>query len=40
MQTSKVTSKYQASIPAEIRRKPGIHGGDALAFEVINDEVR
>gem|GEM_PF-822191 len=31
MQTSKVTSKYQASIPAEIRRKPGIQGGDTLA---------
>ncbi len=40
MHASKVTSKYQATIPAEIRKKPGIHGGDALAFEVVNDEVR
>ena len=40
MQTSKVTSKYQATIPAEIRKKLGIHGGDTLAFEVVNDEVR
>lgn len=40
MQTSKVTSKYQATIPAEIRKKLGIQGGDTLAFEVVNDEVR
>jgi antitoxin PrlF len=40
MQTSKVTSKYQTTIPAEIRKKLGIQGGDTLAFEVINDEVR
>lgn len=40
MQTSKVTSKYQATIPAEIRKKLGIHGGDTLVFEVVNDEVR
>ncbi len=37
MHTSKVTSKYQATIPAEIRKKLGIHGGDTLAFEVVNE---
>ncbi|BBP03128.1 hypothetical protein TPL01_25660 [Sulfuriferula plumbiphila] len=40
MLTSKVTSKYQATIPAEVRKKLGIHSGDTLAFEVVNDEVR
>ena len=40
MQTSKVTNKYQTTIPAEIRKKLGIQGGDTLAFEVVNDEVR
>jgi len=38
MLTSKVTSKYQATIPAPIREKLGLKQGDAVVFE-IEDEV-
>lgn len=37
---SKVTSKFQATIPAEIRKTLGLRGGDTVAFEVIKGEVR
>lgn len=37
---SKVTSKFQATIPAEIRKKLGLQGGDTVAFEVVDGEVR
>lgn len=40
MIVSKVTSKYQATIPAEIRKKLGLQGGDTVAFEVVDGEVR
>lgn len=36
---SKVTSKYQATIPLEIRNMLGLHKGDALLFEERNGEV-
>lgn len=39
MITSKLTSKHQATIPAEIRKKLGLHGGDLIAFELVDDAV-
>ena len=36
---SKVTSKYQATIPLSIRRKLGLKPGDSVAFEIENDTV-
>lgn len=38
-QFSKVTSKYQATIPLEIRKKLGLKPGDAVVFEIENDVV-
>ena len=42
MQTasSKLTSKYQATIPEPVREALKIGAGDAIAFEVDGDEVR
>lgn len=40
MITSKLTTKYQATIPAEIRKKLELHAGDTLAFEVVDGVVR
>lgn len=37
---SKLTKKYQATIPEPVRRLLGLHAGDALAFDVEGDEVR
>jgi AbrB family looped-hinge helix DNA binding protein len=37
---SKVTSKYQATIPLEVRSLLGLKQGDALLFEEINGEVK
>jgi AbrB family looped-hinge helix DNA binding protein len=39
MLTSKVTSKYQATIPAEVRKRLGIEKGDRVAFEVEDQKV-
>ncbi len=39
MLTSKVTSKYQATIPAEVRKRLGIEKGDRVAFEVEGQKV-
>ncbi len=39
-QLSKVTSKYQATIPLAVRRKLGLKPGDAVVFEIENDTVR
>lgn len=38
-QLSKVTSKYQATIPLAVRRKLGLKAGDAVVFEIENDSV-
>ncbi len=38
-QLSKVTSKYQATIPLAVRRKLGLKPGDAVVFEIENDAV-
>ena len=39
MQLSKVTSKYQATIPLAVRRKLGLKPGDTVLFEIENDRV-
>jgi AbrB family looped-hinge helix DNA binding protein len=39
-QLSKVTSKFQATIPLAVRRKLGLKPGDAVVFEIENDSVR
>ncbi|MFO1429711.1 MAG: type II toxin-antitoxin system PrlF family antitoxin [Candidatus Competibacteraceae bacterium] len=36
---SKVTQKYQATIPAEVRRVLGIGRGDSLAFAIEDGKV-
>lgn len=38
-QLSKVTSKYQATIPLPVRRKLGLQPGDSVLFEIENDIV-
>ncbi|HUX62601.1 AbrB/MazE/SpoVT family DNA-binding domain-containing protein [Sulfuricella sp.] len=40
MLASKVTTKYQATIPLEVREKLGIRQGDMVAFELENGVVR
>ena len=40
MQTSTLTSKGQVTIPAEVRRRLGLHQGDRVGFVVDGDEVR
>jgi len=37
---SKVTSKYQATIPQEIREFLGVRQGDAVAYEIEDGEVK
>lgn len=39
MLASKLTTKYQATIPAEVRKKLGLAKGDLLEFEITNDKV-
>lgn len=34
MEVSKVTSKFQATVPADVRAALGIKAGDSLAWEV------
>ena len=38
-QSSKVTAKYQATIPKEIRAKLDLEAGDYLLFEDKNDQI-
>jgi len=40
MLASKVTTKYQTTIPLEVREKLGIQQGDMVAFELENGGVR
>ncbi|GAO34692.1 MAG: AbrB/MazE/SpoVT family DNA-binding domain-containing protein [Sulfuricella sp.] len=40
MLASKVTTKYQTTIPLEVREKLGIQQGDMVAFELENGVVR
>lgn len=37
---SKVTSKYQATIPKEVREFLGVRQGDTVAYEIEGDEVK
>jgi AbrB family looped-hinge helix DNA binding protein len=36
--SSKLTSKYQATIPAKVRDCIGLKAGDSIAFEITNDK--
>lgn len=38
--TSKLTQKYQATIPEPVRRSLRLSAGDAIAFDVYKGEVR
>ncbi len=37
--TSKITSNYQATIPLKIRRLLNIHKGDAVEFDIQDNQV-
>ena len=36
---SKLTKKYQATVPAAVRKKLSLNAGDSIAFELSNGEV-
>ena len=38
-QLSRLTSKFQATIPLAVRRKLGLKPGDAVVFEIENDVI-
>ena len=40
MTISKVTTKYQATIPREVREFLGVRQGDAVAYEIEGGEVK
>lgn len=42
MQTaiSKLTKKYQATVPEIVRKKLGLSAGDIIAFEIDNDIIK
>lgn len=37
---SKLTKKYQATVPAAVRKKLSLNAGDSIAFDFSNGEVR
>lgn len=39
MDTSRLTAKYQATIPSGIRKRLGLRKGDRVAFEIRDDQV-
>jgi len=39
MRITTLTSKYQATIPSEIRKKLDLHSGDKIGFEFIRNKV-
>ena len=39
-ETSKLTSKYQATIPAKVRKALQLTAGEVVAFDIENGEVR
>lgn len=39
-ETSRLTSKYQATIPARVRKTLGLRAGEVVAFHIENGEVR
>ncbi len=38
-ETAKLTKKYQATIPARVRRALGLHAGEVIAFDIEDDDV-
>ncbi len=42
MQTaiSKLTKKYQATVPEPVRKKLELNAGDSIAFEIDNDSIK
>lgn len=38
--TSRMTSKYQATIPVPVRKVLGLQAGDSVAFEIESGRVR
>ncbi|MDX1252580.1 MAG: AbrB/MazE/SpoVT family DNA-binding domain-containing protein [Gammaproteobacteria bacterium] len=38
MSVAKLTSKFQVTIPAEIRRKLGLHAGDTIVIDAEGDK--
>lgn len=38
MSTSKITSKFQATIPQDIRKKLHIKAGDLILFEILDND--
>lgn len=39
-ETAKLTRKYQATIPAGVRKTLNLHAGEVVAFDIDGDEVR
>ena len=37
---SKLTTKYQATVPAAVRKKLSLSAGDSISFELSNGEVK
>ena len=40
METSKITSKHQATVPADVRAALGLKAGDSIAWNVVDGEAR
>ena len=38
--TSKLTKKYQATVPETVRKKLALNAGDVIAFDIDNDIVK
>ena len=39
MNISTLTTKYQATIPSEVRKQLDLHKGDKIGFEIIKNKV-
>jgi antitoxin PrlF len=40
LQTSKLTAKYQATVPTSIRKALNLNAGDLISFEIVGNEVK
>ena len=40
LQTSKLTSKFQTTVPLAVRKVLHLRAGDPVGFEVIGDEIK
>lgn len=38
--TSKLTKKYQATVPEQVRKILELHAGDTIAFDIDHDTIR